>query len=383
MSGRSDFRPAASLKTLRCRAELLAVVRKFFHDRSYWEVETPILSRDVIIDAHLDPFVTCWQAEAQSEGVIASAEDRLFLQTSPEAGMKRLLAAGAEAIFQISRAMRNGEFGRYHNPEFTLTEWYHVDQTHHDQMDLVEDLVRTVFEAAGNHRMGVAGVGLSEAKETPGLRTSSSSPGHPKTIKSDCAQRGTIPVPSVGDRFERLTYDAAFERYAGRCVLGLESAKLAALAAERGLVPPPSLAEDDRDGWLNFLLADVVEPNLGRDAPVFLYDYPASQAALATIRREQPPVAERFELYICGIEICNGYRELTDPEELQQRMRMQGEIRARAGRSALPECGRLLDAMQTGLPPCAGVALGFDRLVMLAANMSSLADVIAFPFDRA
>lgn len=349
MSEHDDFRPAASLETLRCRAELLAVVRKFFHDRGYWEVETPILSRDVIIDAHLEPFVTCWRGEAQPGGVASSPEDRLFLQTSPEAGMKRLLAAGAEAIFQITRAMRNEEFGRYHNPEFTLLEWYHVDQTHHDQMDVVEDLVRTVFEAAANR----------------------------------CGQVAAVCLPSVDDRFKRLTYDAAFERYAGRRVLGLESAELAALAAERGLAPPPGLEEDDRDGWLNFLLADVVEPELGRGGPVFLYDYPASQAALATVRRDQPPIAERFELYIRGIEICNGYRELTDPEELRQRIRVQGEIRARDGRSALPECGRLLDAMQAGLPPCAGVALGFDRLVMLAVGMLSLADVIAFPFDRA
>ena len=357
MSERGGFQPAASLEILRLRAELLCVVRTFFHDRGYWEVETPILSRDVIIDAHLEPFVTRWQAVGgSSDGVTDSVDDRLFLQTSPEAGMKRLLAAGADAIFQIGRAMRNGEFGRYHNPEFTLIEWYHVDQTHHDQMDVVEDLVRAVFAAAN---------------------------GRSTTSAGDCAQPDADSVSLDGGRFERLAYDDAFERYAGRRVLSLEAEELSTLAFEHGLVPPPGLADGDRDGWLNLLLAEIVEPNLARGTPVFLHDYPASQAALATVRRDQPPVAERFELYIRGIEICNGYRELTDPEELRERMRSQNEIRAQNGRPSLPGCDRLLEAMQAGIPPSAGVALGFDRLVMLAANKPSLADVLAFPFNRA
>jgi lysyl-tRNA synthetase class 2 len=185
--------------------------------------------------------------------------------------------------------------------------------------------------------------------------------------------------------FERLTYDEAFERFAGERVLGKSPPALAALARQHGIAPPPGLAADDRDGWLNLLLALVVEPHLGRTQPVFLYDYPASQSALARVRSDPgaPPVAERFELYLGGVELCNGYHELTDPAELRRRMAEQNAIRVREGSRPLPMHNRLLDAMEAGLPPCAGVALGFDRLMLLAVGAESVADVIAFPFERA
>ncbi len=146
---------------------------------------------------------------------------------------------------------------------------------------------------------------------------------------------------------------------------------------------PHTLSSDDRDGWLNLLLAELVEPHLGQDNATFLYDYPASQAALARIRDDDPPVAERFELYIAGIEICNGYQELTDADELRARSRKQSEIRAQAGLRPLPTANRLLLAMEAGLPDSSGVALGFDRLAMLALGYESIADVMPFPFDRA
>jgi lysyl-tRNA synthetase class 2 len=183
--------------------------------------------------------------------------------------------------------------------------------------------------------------------------------------------------------FLRLTYDEAFERYLGGRVLHRSASQLRELAAARGMVPPPGLQVDDRDDWLNWLLAELVEPRLADEGGVFLYDYPASQAALARIREGIPPVAERFELYLDGSEICNGYHELTDPAELRRRMREQAAIRAKAGSRALPATNRLLDAMAAGLPACAGVALGFDRLVLRALNATSLAEVMAFPFDRA
>jgi lysyl-tRNA synthetase class 2 len=181
----------------------------------------------------------------------------------------------------------------------------------------------------------------------------------------------------------RLSYDEAFEKFAGARVLSFDAAGLVDLARRLNVQAPDSLPPDDRDGWLNLLLAETVEPRLCGEGPSFLYDYPASQAALARVRRESPPVAERFELYIDGIEICNGYHELTDAAELRERTREQARRRARDGRPALPLDNRLLAAMDAGLPPCAGVALGFDRLAMLALGAGSLDEVMAFPFERA
>jgi lysyl-tRNA synthetase class 2 len=166
-------------------------------------------------------------------------------------------------------------------------------------------------------------------------------------------------------------------------VLSLETSRLVELAKTHNVAVPDSLSRDDRDGWLNLLLAELVEPHLGRNRPTFLYDYPASQAALARIRPGQPSVAERFELYVSGIEICNGYHELTDADELRRRINVQAEMRAADGRRKLPAASRLLACMDAGLPASAGVALGFDRLAMLALGKQALSEVLAFPFDRA
>ena len=166
-------------------------------------------------------------------------------------------------------------------------------------------------------------------------------------------------------------------------MLHLSGAALRDVAGGLGIQPPAGMTDDDRDGWLNLILTARVEPHLGRDGPVFLYDYPASQAALAKVRPENPPVAERFELYVGGIEICNGYHELTDPTELARRCAGQGRIRRDLGLRSLPSQSRLHAAMELGLPPCAGVALGVDRLAMLVFGGGSLADVMAFPIDRA
>lgn len=338
-----DWQPSASIEVLKQRAVLIDAMRQVFHEAGYWEVETPILSEDIVVDAHLDPFVTAFfPGRLPAESTTAGKE--LFLQTSPEFAMKRLLAAGAEAIYQITRVMRNGEHGELHNPEFTMAEWYRAGVDHHAQMDFTEQLVRRVFSRAGEFRAD---------------------------------------APFAEEPFERLTYDQAFERYAGCEVFGLETREFAELALMHDVPPPWGLSWEDRDGWLNFLLAQIVEPELGQDQPVFLYDYPASQAALAQVREDDPPVAERFELYIAGIEVCNGYHELTDPEELARRMRRQNELRQSHQARRLPESNRLLDAMRAGLPSSSGVALGVDRLVMLALGLSSLSDAIAFPFPRA
>ena len=334
-----DFRPTSSLETLQQRAQLLKAVRAHFDAAGYWEVETPIVSRDTVIDAWLEPFTTRDATSADGS--------EWFLQTSPEFGMKRLIAAGATAIYQITRAFRQGETGRLHNPEFTIIEWYRTGDSYHDQMSFVEEFVAAMFQLGGE-----------------------------VSVKSGNSER--VPLP-----FERITYDRAFEQHAGTSVLNLTAGELVRLAEKLNVQPPATLRADDRDGWLNLLLAERVEPHLGRQRATFLYDYPASQAALATVRDDSPPVAERFELYVDGVELCNGYQELTDADELQRRIQQQSAIRSREGLPTLPLDNRLLDAMWAGLPTCSGVALGFDRLAMLALGKESLAEVTAFPHGRA
>jgi len=336
MTGAPDYLPTANLATLQLRAHILATVRQFFDKRGYFEVDTPQLSHDRVVDPHLEPFV------------FRGADAALYLQTSPEFAMKRLLAAGARVIYQVGHVFRAGELGQRHNPEFTMVEWYRTGDTHVEQMQVVEELVVEVFRAAA-----------SQLASAPGATH------QPK-------------VP-----FLRTTYREAFLRCTGLDVTRLSATQLAELARERGVSIPASLEANDRDGWLNLLLAELVEPRLGCERPEFLCDYPASQAALAVIRPGDPPVAERFELYVAGIELCNGYHELTDAAELRRRIEAESQRRTSEGQPALPVSNRLLAAMDAGLPPSAGVALGFDRLLMLAAGAKSVAEVIPFSFERA
>ena len=226
-----------------------------------------------------------------------------------------------------------------------MLEWYRVGDTHHDQMNFVEKFV-TAFTAEVERLLSVS------------------------------------PQPSAlsPQPFERLTYDQTFERHAGSKVLARTTNEIVALARRLGVSAPESLQPDDRDGWLNLLLAERVESHLGHDRPTFVFDYPASQAALARVRGEgQTAVAERFELYVNGIELCNGYHELTDADELRARIRLD----AAANKTTLAEPARLLAAMESGLPACSGVALGFDRLLMLGLGCNSVRQVIPFPFEVA
>ena len=321
-----DFLPTAGWENLRLRAELLRRLREFFHQRGFLEVETPILSADTVIDRHLNPFST--EISLRS----GKSPRRLWLQTSPEFGMKRLLAAGAKAIYQVSRVFRQGEQGPLHNPEFTLVEWYRAGHGMAEGMQLTSDLAETMLGRGSAQRIG---------------------------------------------------YREAFLQYVGVDPHIGDSAALIAAVKGHGIEAPATLSNDDRDGWLDLLLVELVQPHLGQDSPVLLYDFPASQAALSRIRSGDPPVAERFELYVKGIELANGYNELLDAEELRRRNREINRLRSAEGKYMLPEQSRLLAAMQSGLPPAVGVALGFDRLVMLAAGAKTLAEVIAFPFDRA
>lgn len=323
----ADFRPTAPWEDLRLRAALLKRLRAFFEARGFLEVETPILSADIVVDRHLDPFSTVLAADPRRPDV----GRRLWLQTSPEFAMKRLMAAGGDSLYQVTRVFRNGEQGPLHNPEFTMVEWY--------RRESFEDCMRFTSEL--------------------------------------CCE-----VLELGPA-SRLSYAEAFQRFAGVEPHTAGTAELAKAAAANGVSPPDSLAADDRHGWLDLLLVSLVEPQLARLGPTIVYDYPAGQAALARVRPGTPPVAERFELYVRGIELANGYHELLDPQVLRERNRQANRQRTADGKSALPAESRLLAAMEAGLPECCGVALGFDRLVMLAAGASSIAEVMAFPIDRA
>jgi lysyl-tRNA synthetase class 2 len=309
-----DFRPTADIASLRRRSELVQQTRAFFHERGYWEVETPLLSAETVVDAHIDP------VQVLIDG------DVLFLQTSPELAMKRLLAAGSGSIFQFAHAVRRGESGARHNREFTLLEWYRVGADLNTLMDEVAELTQQL-----------------------------------------------LPIQTRST----LTYRDAFRQATSLDPISADEQDLWRLAAAAGLASRPA----HRDDLLNFLWADRVEPTFPPHQLLFIEDYPASQAALARTRidREGDPVAQRFELYAGGMELANGYHELDDPNELRRRFLEQNRRRATLGKESLPLPTRLLAAHEQGLPPCSGVAMGFDRIVMLRLGLPTIDQSVAFP----
>lgn len=325
----NDWPPSATRAHLQLRAQLLQRLRAFFAERDVLEVETPLLSSAAATDPQLHSFSTRYTGPGAASG------RTLYLHTSPEFPMKRLLAAGSGPIYQLCKAFRDGEAGRRHNPEFSLLEWYRPGYDHHRLMDEVAELVRYALE----DRL------VLTATET-------------------------------------LTYEDAFLKYTGLNPLTASGAQLAACARHHGIATT-DLGIDAVDAWRDVLLTHLVEPHLGQGHLSFLYDYPASQAALARLRPDQPSVAQRFELYLQGIELANGYHELGDAHEQRRRHDRDLATRAAQGLPQVPPDERLLAALAHGLPDCAGVALGVDRLVMLAAGAHSLAEVMAFPLDRA
>lgn len=325
-----DWRPTADLAVLRLRADLLAQIRAFFAARGVLEVETPVLSAAALTDPHLASFSTVYAGPGTRYG------QTLYLHTSPEFPMKRLLAAGSGCIYQIARVFRDGEAGRRHNPEFTLLEWYRVGFDHQRLMSEVAELVTMLL--AG--RLALAGP-------------------------------------------ERLSYGALFQHYLGLNPHQANVAELAACAVEHGVPIPPGMPADEADPWLDLLLTHCIEPQLGFGRLTFVYDYPVSQAALARLRPGNPPVGERFELYVNGIELANGFHELGDAAEQRRRFEQENQARQVQRLPTMPLDERLLAALAAGLPDCAGVALGLDRLVMLAAGKTSIQEVITFPIENA
>lgn len=322
----TPWQPAAGPQALRLRAELLRRIRAFFAERDVLEVETPLLSHAGLPTPQLESFAV--------HPVSRPEAPACYLHTSPEFPMKRLLAAGSGSIYQICRVFRADERGRRHNPEFTLLEWYRVGLDAPALMAELEDLLKSLFD-------------------------------------------DTRPVGGI----RRLSYREAFLQYAG--VDGLDTAvDPLRRALETHAIPVPAgLPAGDPDPWRDLLLTQVIEPRL--PPAVFLYDYPASQAALARIRPGPPPVAERFELYLDGVESANGFHELSDPVEQRRRFEAENAARLARGLAPVPLDERLLAALEHGLPDCAGVAVGLDRLLMRAAGVNDIDAVLAFPWERA
>lgn len=319
------WRPSAPIENLRRRAQILADIRRFFAERAVLEVETPALSHCAVSDPFIDSI------EAAYAPFPGGPVQPLYLQSSPEYAMKRLLAAGSGAIYQLGRAYRNGESGGRHNPEFTMLEWYRPDFDDRALMDEVEALV--------------------------------------------CSVLGLPPI-------RRVTYRALFVEQLGLDPL---TAPLAELKARARTALDVTMDDDDRDSWLNLLMSHLIEPALAGQGAVFVHEFPASQAALARLRtgEDGTPVAARFELFVEGMELANGYHELTDATEQARRLQADQQSRAALELPQRPLEARLVGALAAGLPDCAGVALGVDRLVMLALQTTSINDVIAFPFDLA
>jgi lysyl-tRNA synthetase class 2 len=321
----TDWRPSASPETLLIRARLLQRIRAFFQAREVLEVETPLLSRAAVTDPHIESFVV----QDPQRGMPR------YLHTSPEFAMKRLLAASSGSIYQVCKVFRQGEAGRQHNPEFSMLEWYRLGFDHQQLMTEVDDLLRELLDGY---------LALTDTLQ--------------------------------------LSYRDAFQRYAGLDPLTASIPELQATVRQRG-IDVIGLDQSHKDPWLDLLMTHVVEPALPQDCPVFIYDYPASQAALARIRQEEHPVAERFELYLGGMELANGFHELTDAVEQGQRFETDLASREEMGLPRVPVDDRFLAALESGLPACAGVALGIDRLVMLAAGVKSISDVLTFDDQRA
>jgi elongation factor P--(R)-beta-lysine ligase len=322
----SDWRPTASIDALRLRARLNAVVRAFFAERGVLEVETPLMSRA----GNTDPNIASFAVEFS--GRTDGAPRTRWLRTSAEFAMKRLLAAGAGDCYELGRVFRNGEAGGRHNPEFTMLEWYRVGWSHLQLVDEAVDLVQAALALAGREA-SVARIGFRDLyRDALGI--------DPMT-----ADIGTLRAAFDGD------------------------------------IDPAGLTRDD---WLDLLMTHRIQPRFPPNRLLAVHDYPASQCALANVvRRGDVDVAERFELYLGPLELANGYHELTDADEQDARFRRDLHVRAQRGQPQPPIDAALLAAMRSGLPACAGVALGIDRLLMAMLGTVCIDEVLAFGFNRA
>lgn len=312
------WQPGASRHAMEARAALLAAIRAFFSSRGVLEVETPVLGRCGNVDPNIN--------NLRTDGIHPR-----YLRTSPEYAMKRLLAAGHRDIYELGRVFRAGETGRHHNPEFTMLEWYRTEMPYLELATEVVELVRTCGDGAFD-----------------------------------------------GWPVNRVSYRQLFLQHTGLDPLLCSEADLEDCAAERGILAGVL----DASEWLDLLMASVVQPALPGESFTILCDYPPEQAALSRIRREDPPVAERFEVFLGQSELANGYQELTDPGEQLQRFERENRQREARGEETVPIDRALIDALRSGMPECSGVALGVDRLLMAILKLDDIDSVLAFSTTR-
>lgn len=325
-----SWQPTAEIETLRLRARSLERVRRFFADRQVLEVETPVLCSAAVTDPHIAS-ISC-----QLNSLL---DRKLYLRTSPEFHMKRLLAAGMPDIYQIGKAFRDDEIGARHQPEFTLIEWYRLGFELSEIIDETCALIMAISSACPTPISGVECIPYRELL---------------------LAKTGCDPLDEDPERF-------------------LQSARTA-LADQLEPQLEQTLGQH-RSTWLDLLMSQLVAPGLGRSGISVVFDFPAEQAQLARLSPQDPRTAERFEIFHRGVELANGYRELTDP--VQQRLRFDSD-RQRRSELGLPDVEpdqALLQALERGLPDCSGVAMGLDRILMLCNNYGHIADTISFSVD--
>lgn len=319
----NEWKSSSSIQNLLKRSKIINELRQFFIERGFLEVETPILSEFSVTDIHLSTFSTDFLAP------FADKSKKLYLITSPEYHMKRLLAENSGPIFQICKVFRNEEAGKRHNPEFTMLEWYRPFFDMYRLINEVDDLLQQVL---------------------------------------DCPPA------------ESLSYQFAFQEYIGLDPLSAETSMLAAKAKKCGLIDAEN---QDRDTLLQFLFGELVETQIGKNCPTVIYHFPRSQAALAQISPEDHRVAERFEFYYKGLELANGFNELIDANEQLKRFEQDNLQREQLGLAPQEIDYRFIAALKAGMPNSAGVALGIDRLVMLALSATHIREVISFAVDNA
>jgi len=312
------------------RATILQQIRQFFAERNVVEVETPALSQGTVTDVYLDAFNSRYNDSSVEHAT------NFYLQTSPEFHMKRLLASGYGCIYQIAKAFRHEESGRHHNPEFTLLEWYRLGFDHFALMKEVADLLKVVLACEEPIQVAYQTIFLDK-------------------VNID---------PLIASREELLT-----------------------LIKQNNMLNDWLVIESEKDInndiLLQYIFSEIIEPTIGIDSPCFVYDFPRSQASLAKLSVNDTRVAERFECYYQGIELVNGFHELTDAQTQTQRFQEDNTKRLAAGLNEKPIDKQFITALSHGLPHCSGVALGIDRLVMLALNAKHIEDVITFPIERA
>ena len=321
------WQPTCRLEYLRLRAQILQQIRGFFSARNVLEVETPILGHACGTDPQLDFFSSTYD--------LGYKKEQLFLQTSPEFAMKRLLCAGSGSIFQIAKAFRNGESGRFHNPEFTMLEWYQVGYNLVDLMTEVDELLNFLS-----------------------------------------AEYLTLQAT------QQFSYQEIFLRLTGLDPLGFSYDEYSAFASSKNQPEALTLCGKDHNLWLDFIFSHHVQPSLGQSGFCLVYGYPATQSSLACVNIKNPKIVDRIEVFFKGIELGNGYYELQDAQEQSQRFDTEIQCRQETNRPVVVKDELLISALQQGLPECSGIAIGLDRLLMILTQSASIEEVLSFPIQR-